>query len=479
MKNRTNGTVKHKVNVIKNPNTWIIGAIFLVLFALHYDQIVPILSQINILTVFGRKAHSLQRTLFIIPIAYVGYVFGLRAGIAALVVVYLGILPRVFFLSENPNDEFWEATLAMGVALVFNLWLETRRKDLAHEKHLMSERLEKLAERHKAEQALSKLASIVNSTDDAIIGFGLGGLVTSINSGAQTIFHCREQELLGEHISRIIPAYTHERLEKILHAIRNGEHEHRSESLKQGNDTVDLWVTISPVKDEQGNISSASLIAKDITEQKNLEREILEISKREQEKLGELLHDSLGQHLTGIAFKCKVLEKKLTKKRVKNITEPMEIALLINQAINQTRSLSKGLLHFEIEAIGMVNALSELIRATEDLYGIKASFYCDEVTKVHDNTVAAQLYLITQEAINNAVRHGKPSVIEVGFETNDNTLRLTISDNGGGTLPQMDRNKGLGLRIMRYRSEIIGAHLEIKSNKDHGIVIQCRMPLPA
>jgi len=367
----------------------------------------------------------------------------------------------------------------MGVALVFNLWLETRRKDLAHEKHLMSERLEKLAERHKAEQALSKLASIVNSTDDAIIGFGLGGLVTSINSGAQTIFHCREQELLGEHISRIIPAYTHERLEKILHAIRNGEHEHRSESLKQGNDTVDLWVTISPVKDEQGNISSASLIAKDITEQKNLEREILEISKREQEKLGELLHDSLGQHLTGIAFKCKVLEKKLTKKRVKNITEPMEIALLINQAINQTRSLSKGLLHFEIEAIGMVNALSELIRATEDLYGIKASFYCDEVTKVHDNTVAAQLYLITQEAINNAVRHGKPSVIEVGFETNDNTLRLTISDNGGGTLPQMDRNKGLGLRIMRYRSEIIGARLEIKSNKDHGIVIQCRMPLPA
>jgi hypothetical protein len=112
MKNRIDGAVKHKVNVIKNPNTWIIGAIFLVLFALHYDQIVPILSQINILTVFGRKAHSLQRTLFIIPIAYVGYVFGLRAGITALVVVYLGILPRVFFLSENPNDEFWEATLA-------------------------------------------------------------------------------------------------------------------------------------------------------------------------------------------------------------------------------------------------------------------------------------------------------------------------------------------------------------------------------
>jgi two-component system sensor kinase FixL len=443
---------------------------------LHYDQLIPIINHIKILTMVHFETHSLERILFIIPIAYVGYVFGLRAGIIVLVIVYLGILPRVFYLSEDPLDEFWEATLSMGVALVFNLWLETRRRELSQQKHLIKERTAKLAEKQKAQRALSRLASIVNSTDDAIIGFGLDGLISSINDGAEKLFHCTERGRLGKHISCIMPGYTEERLRQILAVIKRGGHEHGIENVNIAQKVLDLSVTVSPVKDEKGAIASASLIAKDITEQKNLEREILEISKREQEKLGQLLHDSLGQQLTGIAFKCKVLEKKLAGQKIEHVSEPREIAMLINQAINQTRSLSKGLLHFELEAIGLVNALSEIASNTENLYGLDVVFRYDGRTIINDNTTAVQLYRITQEAVTNAVRHGNPTEIGIELKTEARNVCLSISDNGSGTPAAIDRHRGLGIRIMNYRSDIIGARLEIIANTGSGIIVQCILP---
>jgi two-component system sensor kinase FixL len=213
-----------------------------------------------------------------------------------------------------------------------------------------------------------------------------------------------------------------------------------------------------------------------ITEQKNLEREILEISKREQEKLGQLLHDSLGQQLTGIAFKCKVLEKKLAGQKIEHVSEPREIAMLINQAINQTRSLSKGLLHFELEAIGLVNALSEIASNTENLYGIDVVFRYDGRTIINDNTTAVQLYRITQEAVTNAVRHGNPTEIGIELKTEARNVCLSISDNGSGTPAAIDRHRGLCIRIMNYRSDIIGARLEIIANTGSGIIVQCILP---
>ncbi|MBN1798068.1 MAG: PAS domain S-box protein [Spirochaetales bacterium] len=463
--------------LLTNINFWIICIFFMLLFVLHYDQQIPYVKDIGILNMLHIQTRSIERILFIIPIGYMAYVFGAKAGIFTLIIVFFAILPRALFLEEHPPDAFGEAVLAMAVALIFTLWLETRRREVKQQRQLINERTEKIIQKQKAEQALSELASIVNSSDDAIIGFGMDGVITSFNSGTERIFKRTKHSIMGTHISKLIAHYRHDLLDRIFAVIKKGRHEHDYESVVIGQNKVDLSITISPVKDEKGDITSASLIARDITEQKNLEREILEISSREQERLGQILHDSLGQHLTGLSFKCKVLEKKIQKLGIDGLREPHEIAELINQAIQQTRTLSKGLLYFELEDKGLVNALQELTSATENLYGIRTHFMYDGRTVVDDNNTAVQLYRIAREAVHNAVKHGRPSTIKIRFGAQAGGIVLVIKDDGTGTGAALDQDKGLGLRIMKHRSDIIGASLRIRADNNKGVTVRCELPL--
>ncbi|MHC4326296.1 MAG: c-type heme family protein, partial [Planctomycetota bacterium] len=150
----------------------------------------------------------------------------------------------------------------------------------------------------------------------------------------------------------------------------------------------------------------------EIEGRKQLEREILDISERERRRLGEELHDSLGQQLTGIAFMTKVLERKLAETSPNEVADVVEIAKLVGQATDQARGLARGLHPLDLGAESLMSSLEELARQTRELIGVRCFFRCDEAVKVDDAGVAVHLYRIAQEAVTNAIKHGKAKNIE-------------------------------------------------------------------
>lgn len=215
----------------------------------------------------------------------------------------------------------------------------------------------------------------------------------------------------------------------------------------------------------------------DITERKHLERAILEISTREQRRIGQDLHDGLGQHLTGIAFMSKVQEQKLKEMRLPHADEAAKIVRLVNEAINKTRELAKGLSPVVSESHGLMNALRQLSAEVEDVFGASCQLQCENPVLVHDVSVATHLYHISQEAISNAIKHGKAKKIEIGLTAKDNRGVLTIRDYGSGCKSIPEHSGGMGHHIMNYRAKMIGGTLGIEPCRPHGTVVTCIFPV--
>lgn len=210
----------------------------------------------------------------------------------------------------------------------------------------------------------------------------------------------------------------------------------------------------------------------EISERRRLEKEIIHVSEEEQKRIGQELHDGLGQHLTGIAFLCKVLEQKLGAKTLPEKIDAEEIVQLINQAVAKTRLLARGLFPVELEANGLMAALEQLAANTQRLYGVECLFRCDEPVLVHDNVTAINLYRIAQEAVNNAVKHSNATEILIELTNVGPQPILTISDDGIGLDSAPSKNdNGMGMHIMHYRAKMIGATLEIRKNASRGTTL--------
>lgn len=210
----------------------------------------------------------------------------------------------------------------------------------------------------------------------------------------------------------------------------------------------------------------------EISERRRLEKEIIHVAEDEQKRIGQELHDGLGQHLTGIAFLGKALEQKLASHALPEKFDAAEIVQLVNIAIARTRALARGLFPVELEANGLMAALEHLAANTQTLYGIDCAFLCDEPVLVYDNVVAINLYRIAQEAVLNAVGHGRAKHILIELARADNNTLLKVSDNGIGYDPDTwEKSDGMGLHIMRYRTKMIGSSLNIEKSAGQGTVV--------
>jgi PAS domain S-box-containing protein len=215
----------------------------------------------------------------------------------------------------------------------------------------------------------------------------------------------------------------------------------------------------------------------DITERKGLEEAILEISAREQRRIGQDLHDGLGQHLTGIAFMSKVLQEKLSDKSLPEAVEAAEIVKMLNQAIDNTRQLARGLHPVAAEPLGLMSALKKWASEVEGLFHIGCSFQCEKPLQIHDANLATHLYRIAQEAVNNAIRHGRSRNIVIGLSGKNGTGSLTIQDDGEGFREKQADHPGVGLSIMNYRADMVGGSLKVQPNEGRGVTVTCVFPV--
>ncbi|WP_146663119.1 PAS domain-containing protein [Anaerohalosphaera lusitana] len=219
-------------------------------------------------------------------------------------------------------------------------------------------------------------------------------------------------------------------------------------------------------------------LCKEMAERKMLEKEVLSISEREREWTGQELHDSLGQQLTGIAIMSKVLANKLKEKGIAESENADAISEMIKHSIEKTRAIAKGLHPIDIGNSGLCEAMRNLAANTASLFRVECSFSGDVEIEICDTAAAMNLYRIAQEAITNAIRHGHADNIDVTLDCNGENGNLRIVNDGAPFSINTEKSKGMGLRLMKHRAEMIDGKLEICQRRGGGAIVTCAFKLP-
>jgi len=280
------------------------------------------------------------------------------------------------------------------------------------------------------------------------------------------------EQIIGREINTLLPAAASAGvLRKLRHILESGEtttFEFEAIADGQGQYFENRAVLVR----DDGIATGISISMRDITERKRLEQEILDVSGRERQSIGRDLHDGLGQELTGVALMLRGLSSRIQQRCPDVLENVNEIIGHLNQSIETARSLARGLLPVRTETGGLSAALRALAARSRDLYGLEVTFrpeMCPEF--IFTETDASHLYRIAQEALTNASRHGHASLVDISLIATEEAFTLRITDNGVGFVRTAPSGSGMGLKIMKYRADMIGAKFEIAANEPRGAAV--------
>jgi PAS domain S-box-containing protein len=340
-----------------------------------------------------------------------------------------------------------------------------------------------ITDRILAEEAVrdreARLRAILDTAADAILTINEQGIIQSVNPATEQLFGHTSAEMLGQNVKMLMPSPDREQHDSYIkrflttgqaRVIGSGR-----EVIAQRADgsTFPADLSVSKVSD----LKLFTGILRDITRRKQLEREVVEIASLEQRRIGQDLHDTVGQELTALNLLAGDLADVIQ-------TDPLEGAKLVarmarglRRSRQELRSVLIGLLPVAVETEGLMAALTDLADRTQQEGKAACLFECPEPVLLTDNLTATHIFLIAKEAVHNAVKHGRPRNIRISLESN-HRLRLRVQDDGIGLAPQSSAKPGtgLGLRIMQNRAAIIGAQLTVEPIDPHGTLITCVLP---
>ena len=304
------------------------------------------------------------------------------------------------------------------------------------------------------------------------------GIIEYVNPAVEKLFGYRAQELLGTSVKRLMPrdqAAAHDGY--MNHYLETGQGRiigtgRQLVARRKDGSRFPIYLSIGDIETQHARLFAGVIL--DLSEQQQLQREILEIPISEQRRIGQELHDGLGQQLTGLGLLATSLVNKASKPEYE-LAKRLERGL--QEAISQVRALSRGLVPVEIDAEGFNSALQLLVREVRASSNLAVNLSLSERLRIQDNTSALHLYRIAQEAINNAIKHSQATRIEVSLGLERERGCLTVRDDGVGFDTTNDKTQGLGLRIMRYRCGLIDAELKVNSDSKAGTEVRCYFPV--
>jgi PAS domain S-box-containing protein len=334
---------------------------------------------------------------------------------------------------------------------------------------------EDITERKRAEQRILELnKELENFFDHAPVGLlwvDPKGRILRVNRAQLELLGWKREEVLGRRIVEFFADDgAQEALERLAQkGVLQNEHArfwHGSGSIKEVRIAANgLW--------DEGRLLYSRWFMRDVTRQMELEREILTISEREQRRLGHDLHDDLCQQLGGIQFLSESLARELIAEAPAAAPHARKIAESAQEAVDRTRELALGLSPVPLERTGLMEGLRVLARRTGNIFRVQCRFRCGKPVLVRDHSLAIHLYRIAQEAVSNAVKHGKAGRIEISLTAKGKNVRLAVTDNGNGIPEESAKNEGMGLRTMQYRADRIGGSFAAQRLPDGGTEVIC------
>lgn len=341
-----------------------------------------------------------------------------------------------------------------------------------------------ITERKRAEAELrereERMRAILETVVEGILTIDTRGIVESLNPAACRIFGYTKEEVIGRNVSMLMPSPDRERHDGY---IANYEHTGEAKIIGVGREVVGrrkdgslfpMHLAVSEV--QLGDRRLFTGLVRDITARRKLEQAVMSAAEQERSRIGREMHDGLGQQLGGLLFLMKGLQSDLKSAGSPQAATAGQICDEITLAMSQARSLAHELYAVRDTPDGLVQALENLAERVATTRGASCVFLGDASLLVPSQIISSHLFRIAQEAVHNALKHGRARRIELELSQNGDVVVLSVRDNGVGLLAQTV-TRGLGLRTMEQRARLIAGTLVIRPQSVGGVEVKCLVPM--
>lgn len=349
--------------------------------------------------------------------------------------------------------------------------------------------LRDISGRKRIREAMAQLAAIVECSDDAIVGVALDGTITNWNAGAQRLYDYRADEIVGRPFALLYPPDRTGDLERVWQAIRAGESIRHFDSVRQRRDGTRLSVSVSlsPIRDERGQVVGFSSISRDVTERNRSEAEkrrtellhrLADAQEEERRRLARELHDGMSQYL--VALKLEVERMRLGPHDPEQLQRLLELTKEVGQ---ETRRIALELRPAALDDLGLKTALVNYVEEWAERSGIDVDFQDTGLDGVRfPRPIETALYRVVQEALTNVLKHARARRVTVILERRDEDVQMIVEDDGRGfdydaAIAPAGARQRLGLLGMRERVAALGGSLQVETAPGAGASLFIRVPL--
>lgn len=330
-------------------------------------------------------------------------------------------------------------------------------------------RLRASEERHRA---------VLDAAGDGIMLLDSNGIIANVNPATERIFGHAADELIGIDASLLIPSLHREEARGCLTEFLQNPELHRlgkgHELMAQRKDGA-----VFPIEVRINEIPGANMfvsVIHDVSERKALEKEVVDATANEQRRIGQDIHDGVGQELAGLRYVAQTHAEVLMKQGTPEAKTAERMAQWLETIQQQLRTIIRELIPVELDQQGLIAAFHGLAERMTQSHDLVCTFECDQPIVVQDAALATHLYRIVQEAVANAARHAQATHVVIRLQEDSEMLKLQVTDDGIGIGARADDTSGIGLRTMAYRVGLIGGRLRIGELESGGTNVTCVVP---